>query len=390
MELYQDRLLTTEPEEVLLQAALLDRLHSIKAWKKWRSTTNIEDQLDSGSFRLLPLVYKKLKGYGIQDPLMNRLKGIYRMAWCKNQILFYELTRVLQRFHDAGIRTMLLKGAALALLHYKNYGVRPMADLDVAVPTKQAPSAIDLLTRTGWIPRTRPSKGDLRYRHSMQFKNKDGQELDLHWHVLYECCREGSDDEFWEGAIPLQVNEVSTYALNASDTLLHAIIHGVRWNEERPIRWIADAFTVINTSGSEIDWIRVLEQAKKRQLILRLSQGLRYLRRKFHVKMPQIIVDTIDEFPVSFLERIENRYIMTNQEKTLMGGLPSLLVQYLRLMNGRRIMSTVGGLLDYLKYRWNAKSTRHLISLLVFKSLTRTIRAISPRSRIERSTDVAH
>ena len=99
---------------------------------------NISNQ---GSFRLLPLLYINLQKQGVDDPVMGKLKGIYRQAWSKNQTLFHEMAGVIAHLQDAGIKTMLLKGASLSLLYYKNNGARPMADIDVLVPLKQDASS---------------------------------------------------------------------------------------------------------------------------------------------------------------------------------------------------------------------------------------------------------
>jgi len=66
---------------------------------------------------------------GVKDPLMVKLKEFYQLTWCENQILFHNMAGLLDRLHNAGIQTMILKGAALLLLYYKDYGLRPMLDL---------------------------------------------------------------------------------------------------------------------------------------------------------------------------------------------------------------------------------------------------------------------
>lgn len=136
-----------------MQAALMNGGDAVAAWKEWQSGVDLEDQLDQGSFRLLPLLYTNLKQQGVDDPLMGKLKGIYRQAWSKNQTLFHEMSRVVKFLQDQGIQTMLLKGAPLSLLYYRNNGARPMADIDVMVHRNQVLQAYRLLINAGW---TRP------------------------------------------------------------------------------------------------------------------------------------------------------------------------------------------------------------------------------------------
>jgi hypothetical protein len=119
----------TARQELLLRAALLPTAEAGAAWSEWAAGPAM-DNLDEGSYRLLPLVYRNLKAQRIQHRLMGTLKGLYRRAWCENQLLFHRTVGVLESLRKAGIPTLLLKGAALALEYYKDLGARPMSDLD--------------------------------------------------------------------------------------------------------------------------------------------------------------------------------------------------------------------------------------------------------------------
>lgn len=381
MEWYEGVLATRE-QELLLKAALLEKADAVDAWEKWKSNTDFEDNLDQGSFRLLPLLYKNLKRHNLEDSLMNRLKGVYRLAWYENQKLFYDMSKILRYLHDAGIKTMILKGAALSLLYYKNDGVRPMGDVDILVPTSQASLAIDLLKRAGWIQTTTSVEGDLSYRHAMQFKDQSGKEFDLHWHVLFESCWEDSDNDFWEGAVPIAMCGILTAALNPADTLLHVVIHGVRSNTVPPIRWIADAMSVISSSDLEIDWKRLIQQAKKHHVGLRLKKGLNYLNDKFQARIPNSVMAEINDIPISQIERIEYRYIMNSQENALLGAFPGYFAEYLRLTNGTGLLPSVIELPRFLQYKYNAKDFRQLLSLLVSAGIRRTTKKLLSKMSI--------
>ena len=136
----------TREQELVLQAALMQGKDVINAWQKWENAINLEGHPDDGTYRLFPLLYKNLAFHEIEHPFMHRLRGIYRQEWYKNQRLFYDMSKVLRCLTDAGVRTMVLKGAALAILHYKNKGVRPMADMDVLVHPSQVSLTVDART----------------------------------------------------------------------------------------------------------------------------------------------------------------------------------------------------------------------------------------------------
>src|ERR1044071_9485264 len=126
----------TRAQELILRAALLEREPALESWNEWRRTVDI-DVVDYGSHRMIPQLYRSLQRHGVKDPLLDRLKGVYRYYLCKNEILMHRTGALLAAFEDADIQTMVLKGAALIQLYYRESGLRPMLDADVLVQTHQ-------------------------------------------------------------------------------------------------------------------------------------------------------------------------------------------------------------------------------------------------------------
>ena len=302
----------TPQQELLLKATLLRGQAALRAWQAWKSNVDFDsDYLDQGTRRLFPLLHHNLRNQGAQDPLMPKLKGLYLRTWYENQILFNDMSSLLRAFHDVGIETAILKGAALTLLHYKDYGLRPMADFDVLVPTERAPEAVSLLVKSGWEPvfeawMAQFERGYL-IGHATVFSDDSGQRFDLHWHLLPECVQKSADDDFWEGSVLAVIHGVPTRALNPTDQLLHVCVHGARWNPVPPIRWVADAMTIITTSQDQIDWDRLIRQADKRRLILPLRETLDYLRSTLSAPVPLAALRRLSALPVTNSERIEHR-----------------------------------------------------------------------------------
>ncbi len=176
--------------------------------------------------------------------------------------------------------------------------------------------------------------------------------------------------------MPVRINEVSTYALNLTDTLFHVIVHGIRWNPEPPIRWIADAMSIINSTDSKIDWPRLIIQAKKSRLVISVKEAMNYLHGKFQAPIPTSIIDSMNQLPVSRIESLEYRVITRNPEtisNTLLGKLigdfPRYLVEYLRLTNGTGFLRKIIGLPRYLQYRMSAKSLHGLFLYLISRNI---------------------
>lgn len=293
----------THNQELILRAALLKGDEALEAWHEWKRISNI-DVLDFGSHRMIPQLYRNLVALGVQDPLLERFKGVYRYYLYKNEKLLHDTATVLRAFSDAGIETIVLKGCALVPLYYRESGLRPMQDADILVRVEQARPAMALLKKMGW-PAYRISAPEkmIPVRHSLPFTDQDGRQIDLHWHLLWECWN-ASDCDYWDSAVPITLRGVSTRAVNPTYQLLHTCWHGVRWNEVPPIRWVADAMTILNCSLTEIDWNLIVEKARRHRISLPLKDALSYLEKTLQAPVPDGVLAALERIPVSATDRI--------------------------------------------------------------------------------------
>lgn len=261
---------------------------------------------------MMPQLYRNLLRHGVRDPLMDRLKGVYRYYLYKNQILLNRLSQLLKAFEEAGIPTLTLKGVALIHSYYHESALRPMEDADVLVPTAKAFESMALLKKLGWQsrffaePETR-----ITIIHSTPFKNDDGHQIDLHWHLFWECFNADDDSDYWKHADQIELNGAPTAVLNPTHQLLHTCWHGARWNEVPPIRWVADAMMILEAAHSEIDWQELVEKARRHHISLPLHDSFRYLKQLLDAPIPDSVVRELAEIPTSTLEQ-EGYAVMVN------------------------------------------------------------------------------
>jgi hypothetical protein len=354
----------TPEQELLLKAALLQGSKAVEAWERWTVGGGM-DFPDAGSFRLLPQVFRNLQAQGVQHRHMKTLKGIYRRVWYQNQVRFHSMAAVVRELQRAGIETMLLKGAALVLGHYKDYGVRPMDDFDIFVPEERAEAAIRLLTERGWTGLTWHPKilteSFRSYRHAIGFRSAAGSDLDLHWHVLYLCCWQGADREFWRDAVAVEIDGVRTRALNPTDQFLTICVHGIEWNVVPSIRWIADA-TAVWRSSPELDWDRIVRLAGEMRLALPLRDALQYLASKFHAPIPSGVLTALRQMRVSrgdalFCQRIVRPFELQGPLDTFL----ALYSRYSRSATGGPMRRYVTGFLRFVQYHWHLDSPWRLL-----------------------------
>lgn len=362
----------TQKQDLLLRAALFTGSEALEAWDRWKDGLNIQE-IDSASFRLLPLLYRNLHTIRVQDPLLQTIKGVYRHTWSKNQMLMRALSPMLAVFHEANIDTLVLKGAALLKLYYEDYGMRPMNDLDLLIPERRATQAIELLSQAGYAPVFTPrvsfSERYLPLIHAYGFSKSGKIELDLHWHVLQECRRPDSDHNFWQDSIAIDFYGMPTRALNPADQLLHILVHGLKWDIVPPIRWIADAITLLRKTP-DFEWDRFVNQTLKRRLLLPVKQALEFLGDRFEIPIPTNVLEEMRQTRASLSERIEQSYRMKDHHRQPLGHLPLLWFSYLRSSDNLSTYRKLVGFMDYLKQFWGVQTAWQL----PLKALPRAIR----------------
>lgn len=337
----------TPDQALLLQAALLPPAEAARAWSAWKTHTD-HGRVDSGSQRVMPLVARNLADSHVDDAFFHAIRLLHRKTWASNRLRLARLGEVLHALGDAGIDTLVLKGAALVTRAYPDPALRPMDDVDVLVPSAQAPAAIALLRQTGWTPATRSPEASLRVNHAHGFEHGADHRLDLHWHVLWECCGDGADADFWRDAVAIEVAGVPTRALDPTSQLLHVCVHGARWSAAPGLHWAADAAMILRAWGAEIDWARLTAQARGRRVTLPMRDALTFLAEALALPIPAHVIADLGSAPVSMLERVD--YAVKLRPRGAWGTLVILLCHHARSSRGLGLPRTVLGLPRYLQH----------------------------------------
>ena len=235
---------------------------------------------------MAPLLYVHLKAAGVQLPQATKreLQGLYLRHRQLNRVRMRVLRDVLAAFDAAGIRALVLKGAALAHLVYPEPGLRPMSDLDLLVPESELRRAQSLLVKLGFDAPL-PSGPTPPHRHlaaaTLQTEGLSVQ-VEVHYklfsdyfdHVLSHArslltpWRLAREDDRAATALnglttapqSFALADLTAYSLGYEDTLGHVCWHLAShvnaWESGRLI-WVADVVSLAERFASEIDWERV-------------------------------------------------------------------------------------------------------------------------------------
>jgi len=376
----------SEEQALILAAGLLRDERAELSFALWKQRVDVEREFDWQMVRLLPMVYTNLSSRGVQDDLMSRLKGVYRRAWVENQQQLHRAAPAVIALCDAGIPVMLLKGAPMVLSYYGNHAHRPMSDLDVAVPAEQVLTAMQVLRDAGWRAGAMPDASDerLQWSHAMQFVHPDGGELDLHWRVMVETTTPRTLAPFWETQEPLQFAGRTVSMLAPTEMLFHTVLHGVRWNEATPIRWIADALQIIKVRGLDIDWDRLRWLATELRVTHRLQLGLSYLATYYGIAVPDTVLERMRAIRPKWRERLEAHLLLADQRgwpKHFSYWYFTLLGDFARVADERlNPLSFCWDFTNYVRFRLGLGGRREFIHLAA-RGVWRRVAGLEARRR---------
>jgi hypothetical protein len=283
----------TREQTTLLKACLGGGEEAKKAYADWRQRVDLRC-LDEASYKLLPLLVSNPAFRDAQDPFFIRCRVIHRETWLSNWLHF---RKALQQLNQLKMdRWIALKGLAMILGYYSDFGARVIGDLDLMVSRSEAPRIITALKEEGWAPHFRRLNpcypGQLERWHAMNFLHPSGVNLDLHWGLCLESSPD-VDEEVVVHARPVSEKFPGIYRPTSEALLFQICIHGIKHCAVPLIRWIADALLILNKDGPALDWDRLELMAKRSSLALSLHAALDYLQREFGAPIPPHLISRL-------------------------------------------------------------------------------------------------
>jgi Uncharacterised nucleotidyltransferase/Protein of unknown function (DUF5672) len=230
---------------------------------------------------LAPLVYTNLRQADragqVPDPVAKRLRDLYRrqtIRWVDQREVLRE---ALQRFSEAGVPAIVLKGAALATLVYPSPALRPTRKVDLLVRHRDAARVEALLKSMREAPASPAAGGRHRSRSRTSL-------LDVCTHILPPPGPAGRlpaahipIENFWERARPAQIESVAALVLSPEDLLLHiALDLSFARRFVRHVRTLCDIGQTCGRYGDAIDWSQVIAGARAYQTVKPLYYALRW------------------------------------------------------------------------------------------------------------------
>jgi hypothetical protein len=312
-------------QELLLAIALGDSERALTAWRTLRTRVDL-DNLEPGSFTLLPLVYRTLSQADVKDSRLERLKGIYRSTWAKNHVLLDGSKAALAGLGD---RVVVLDGIATAARFYGEIPLRPTPMLELLAGPNDRVAAARALEESGW---SRSASGATDWFTATN---------DLLCSVRSAIAADFPGGEVWSSSERAGLEGTAVRVLSAADQLLASVVTGARVTSNRTIAWIPDAVLIIRSG--RVDWERLTSVAIANSQTLRLRHALAYL--SAHVDVPDAARERLQAAPVSRRER--SAYALTANRVGRLGAFPQTVGEHLGAPDG-----SVRGLPRFIRERW--------------------------------------
>ena len=273
----------TPQAECLLKAANGRRRDVNPNCCLWQASGAI-DGLDRELYPLLPNVYRALKTQGVTIPGMDRLKGMYRYTWSKNQRLVQQIAPLFQALGDSAIDAVTMGDMALALGYYRDLGRRPIFRVDILIRPDQAAAAVTLMEGIGWIMRAGAGQADGHRDTAGSFEHPSGVSCTLLTKPI--GLRNDAIDEVWNAAVSLQSRSLRLRVPAPTDQLWEVCAQGALSGPGRSPLWLADALVILSGHEKEIDWNRIGSIGRTGETGASTDDALRYVRDTLRAPIP--------------------------------------------------------------------------------------------------------
>lgn len=219
------------------------------------------------------------------------------------------LRPVIRAFDRAGIPLMLLKGAALNLIHRDGMDLRPMSDIDVMIRPCHVEESDALLRRTGFGPGKNLVRPDFfpTYYGETEYRSAPPASVRIDLHVRpfrpLRYARTVPDEAFWDGAQAVTLDDSRVLIPGPEDMLLHLAGHAAIHGATR-LLWLYDIKRFADSSGPRIRWELVVERARRWRVSHPVRVGLARAAGFFGGVTPPEVMNALHSQSVSPADRL--------------------------------------------------------------------------------------
>jgi Uncharacterised nucleotidyltransferase len=338
---YQERLLTT---------ALGSGEDAVRAWTELGPEFVLDD-IEPGCFDVMPLVYRSLTKAGYRDPVVDRMKSIYRREWVRANVLRERTREVAATLRDARVTAVFVEGAPLAGRYFPAPGLRPSWFVDCFVDRSAATLALDALEDRGWhlaapgIRRRDATRVALldATRNACIVRTSLADDLQL---------APGDSGQFEPLLATAEAYDLEGVELLVPEpvwTLLAVCMFGARHHERTNLQWIVDAVMILRTETIALP--RLFELAGARAQTLRVREALSYLLDFPGLRLPVDVREELASLRIGPRERVS--FALSANSLDWAGSMPAQAARHLAARQDVSLASAIVTFPGHLRREWN-------------------------------------
>jgi hypothetical protein len=243
--------------------------------------------------RVVPLVYQTLRQHfadRVPPAAMAELQHVHGIIVRQNLFLLTKLVRLIALLDESGIAAIPFKGPALAVLAYGNFGLRQFGDLDILVHPDDFRKTRDLLLARGY------QIGSERRWECSLVDPADGVAVDLHQAITPGNFPVPFDFQTFQQRLqPLPVAGKTIPTFCTEDMLIVLCVQLAKdgWGTNvLRLSKICDIAELLRIHP-ELDWERVLAEAKRLRCLHILSFALAFSRELLDAPVPALALQPI-------------------------------------------------------------------------------------------------
>jgi hypothetical protein len=285
--------LPTQEQTLLLRACLNSGQAEREAWADYRRNgPDLELLLRRGPpevRRLAPLLFVALRDS--DAPIDKALLTILRTAHFHEEMRSREYRRVcgtvLSALEADRTRFLVFRGAALGETVYGDPALRHSHDINLLVPEADRSRAVDVLCRSGCRARPGGAAPDAGI-----VDHESGLPILLHSRFFRISFYRSDWDAIWGRAGIGRVAGHMVRLLSPTDALLHACCQASHSLRLQPFGWAADAYLIMRRNP-DLDWMELLESARRSRTEVPTHIALGYLARELRASVPGPVLERL-------------------------------------------------------------------------------------------------
>lgn len=254
-----------------------------------------------------------IKPAGVADDFLESVKNIYYGNVARSLRQEYIARRTSSLLSDEGVRSVLLRGNAIARDIYDDPYCRTSVDVDILIREAALSSADMILSKNGYVRNDKlPIKFWVSRIHHAVYSCPDTDDLiELHWNFSIPSFFSLSSAEIWSRGVQIEEEKCR---LSPEMTIIHLLMHHYM-HAFRELRILIDIIWALHKYEDKIDWKAFALELKKVGLL----------------KTTLITLDQIRCLCREFTQEMRSIPILRQEMKLMKCKAPSLLYSFFKM-----------------------------------------------------------